>query len=71
MEAWAEIEKACEAIGRDPKTIELSMFGAQPTAEALDKLEEQGFKRAIFALPQGDRNEVMTAVEKLAEFNER
>lgn len=71
LAGWDEVQKACEAIGRDPKTVELSVFGAKPDAEALDDLEEQGFQRAIFALPQGPRDEVMAAVEEYAKFNDR
>lgn len=71
LKGWDEVQKACEAIGRDPKTVELSMFGARPDAEALDELAELGFKRAIFALPQGPRDEVMAAVEEYAAFNDR
>ena len=71
LKGWEEVQKACEAIGRDPKTVELSMFGARPDAEALDELAELGFKRAIFALPQGPRDEVMAAVEEYAAFNDR
>ncbi len=71
LKGWEEVQKACEAIGRDPKTVELSMFGARPDAEALDELAELGFRRAIFALPQGPRDEVMAAVEEYAAFNDR
>lgn len=63
---WAEVEKACEAIGRDPKSVELSVFGAKGEAEALDDLAAQGVVRAIFTLPQGPRDEVMAAIEQYA-----
>lgn len=71
LKGWDEVQKACEAIGRDPKTVELSMFGARPDPEALDELAEHGFTRAIFALPQGPRDEVMAAVEKYAALANR
>ncbi len=65
---WSEVEKACEAIGRDPKSVELSVFGAKPDKEALDGLAEQGVVRSIFTLPQGPRDEVMAAVEEYAKL---
>lgn len=66
-----EVVKACEAIGRDPKTVELSMFGAKADAGHLDELAEKGVVRAIFTLPQGPRDEVMAAVEEYAKMVDR
>ncbi|MGH1492454.1 MAG: LLM class F420-dependent oxidoreductase [Acidimicrobiales bacterium] len=66
LSGWDEVQKACEAIGRDPKTVELSMFGAKASKEALDDLAEKGVVRAILTLPQGPRDEVMAAVEEYA-----
>ncbi|MGI9597886.1 MAG: LLM class F420-dependent oxidoreductase [Acidimicrobiales bacterium] len=68
LDGWAEIVKACEAIGRDPKTVELSMFGAKPDKGHLDELAEKGVVRSIFTLPQGPRDEVMAAVEEYAKL---
>lgn len=68
LKGWAEVEKACTAIGRDPKTVELSVFAAKPDREALDKLAEQGVQKAIFTLPQGPAEEVMAAVEEYAKL---
>lgn len=68
LAGWDEVEKACDAIGRDPQTIELGVFRAAPDAEKLEELEAKGVKRALFELPQGDRDEVMAAVEAYARF---
>lgn len=66
--ALEEINKACDKIGRDPKTIELGVFGAKPTPEAIESLMEQGVSRAVFGLPQGKADEVLPAMDKLAEL---
>ena len=66
LENLAEIERACDMIGRDPASIELGMFAARPDEAALTKLAEQGFSRAMFALPQGPRDEVMQALDDWA-----
>ncbi len=71
LDGWAEVEKACEAIGRDPKSVELSVFGAKPEAAHLDDLQAKGVIKAVFALPQGPRDEVMTAVEDYAKLVDR
>ena len=55
--------KACDAIGRDPSTVELGMFGARPDPAHLDELAAKGFTRAIFMLPQGPRDEVLQALD--------
>ncbi len=68
LKGWDEIVKACEEIGRDPKTVELSVFGAKPDKESLDKLEEQGVKKVALTLPQGPRDDVMAAVEEFAKL---
>lgn len=63
-----EIAKACEAIGRDPKSIEKTIFFAQPTVEELETLEAMGIDRAVLGLPQGDEAEVMAAFDELAKL---
>lgn len=63
---WDDVQRACEEIGRDPMTIELGMFSAPPDEQKLVALAEQGLSRAVLALPQGPRDEVLTELEKLA-----
>ena len=63
---WAEIEKACEAIGRDPATVELGVFGARPDEAELAKLVDRGVRRGVFMLPQGPRDEVLEALDQMA-----
>lgn len=66
LEKWALIEHACAALGRDPETIERAMFFAPPDESELRALCELGFSRAVIGLPQGPRDEVMTALDDLA-----
>ncbi|MEM8745963.1 MAG: LLM class F420-dependent oxidoreductase [Actinomycetota bacterium] len=66
LEKWSEIERACEAIGRDPSTVELGVFGARPDADKLRELASNGIHRGVLGLPQGPRDEVMTALDELA-----
>lgn len=62
---WDAIRDAAESIGRDPGTIEVGVFGAPTDPAELEALESKGVKRAIFGLPQGPRDEVLAALEKL------
>ncbi len=66
LEKWSLIVDACEKIGRDPDTIERGMFGALPEEAKLNELAADGFGRAVLALPQGPRNDVMAKLDELA-----
>ena len=66
LEAWEEVRRACEAIGRDPTEIELGLYLAPPDARQLTELAGRGFSRAIVGLPQGSRDDVLTALDTFA-----
>jgi len=66
LEKWDEVRRACEAIGRDPATVELGLFVAPPDSGELAVLAEQGVKRGVLALPQGGRDEVLAALDTFA-----
>ncbi len=61
-----EIRSACEAIGRDPQTVELGVFGAAPDPAKLADLAEQGVTRAVLGLSQGSRDEVLADLDRFA-----
>ncbi len=63
---WDEVRKACEAIGRDPGTIELGVFNAPPDEGKLVALAEAGLTRAVVNMPQGPRDEVLAELERVA-----
>ncbi len=62
---WAEVQAACEQIGRDPATVELGVFGAPTDEGKLDQLASEGVQRGVFFLPQGPRDEVLEALDAL------
>ncbi|MGH1504345.1 MAG: LLM class F420-dependent oxidoreductase [Acidimicrobiales bacterium] len=61
-----EIRSACEAIGRDPQTVELGVFGAPPDPAKIADLAEQGVTRAVLGLSQGSRDEVLADLDRFA-----
>lgn len=61
-----QIRKACEDRGRDPGSVHIGVFGAKAERAALDDLAERGVRRAVLTLPQGDRDEVLAALDRLA-----
>ena len=64
----SEIRKACEERGRDPESVHLGVFGAKPDRASLESLAELGVKRAALSLPQGGRDEVLSALDRYAEL---
>jgi probable F420-dependent oxidoreductase len=63
-----QMRAAAEAVGRDPATIELGMFGAPPERDKLESLAAAGVHRAVLALPQGPPAEVIGALDRYAEL---
>lgn len=67
---WAEITKACAAIGRDPSSIDISMFyaaGFEP-----DQLKEHGDKgaiRGILPLPSEGADVILPLLDDYAKMN--
>jgi alkanesulfonate monooxygenase SsuD/methylene tetrahydromethanopterin reductase-like flavin-dependent oxidoreductase (luciferase family) len=66
LDKWDEVRRACEAIGRDPATVELGLFLAPPDAGELAALAEQGVERGVLPLPQGGRDDVLAALDTFA-----
>ena len=64
-----DIHKACQAIGRDPATIDLGVFFvAPPSAENLKGLPEKGVKRVILPLPPKGAEVVLPLLDSYAKF---
>ena len=66
LEKWQAIVDACEAIGRDPETVERGVFGAPPSEEKLAAMADAGISRAVLGLPQGSRDEVLATLDEYA-----
>ena len=66
LDRWDEVRRACEEVGRDPATVELGLFLAPPDAAELTALAARGVSRGVLALPQGDRDEVLAALDRFA-----
>ncbi|MEP6299659.1 MAG: LLM class F420-dependent oxidoreductase [Ilumatobacter sp.] len=66
LEKWQTVVDACEAIDRDPETVERGVFGAAPSQDTLTDLAAAGISRAVLGLPQGPRDEVMAKLDEYA-----
>ncbi len=67
-EKIAELRRRAEEAGRDPKSISVSIFGARPDREALDKLAEAGVDRAVFMLPSAEREALLPLLDRYTEL---
>lgn len=66
---WAEIQKACGAIGRDPATIDISMFYAMGfDAEQAKKDAGKGAKRGILPLPSESADVILPMLDDYAKL---
>lgn len=65
-EKIADLRRRAGEAGRDPKSISVSIYGAPPEREKLDRLEEAGVERAIFGLPTGPRETVEPLLDRYA-----
>ena len=60
----AALRQRAEASGRDPMSISITIFGANPDPAALEQLENAGVERAIFMLPPAERETVLPLLDK-------
>ena len=65
-EGMARLKAIADEAGRPMDTIDVSLFGAPPNREALDRAEEAGMTRAILALPSNDRDDVLRRLDRHA-----
>jgi probable F420-dependent oxidoreductase len=60
------LREACDKVGRDASTLDVSVFGANTTADGLTNLFEEGITRAILTLPPAGRDEVLPLLDEWA-----
>lgn len=67
-EAVARLRKAAAAAGRDYSTLSISVFAAPADKAALDEYRQAGIHRAVLAIPDLTRDEIMGVLDKYAPF---
>jgi probable F420-dependent oxidoreductase len=62
----ADLRARAEKAGRDPASVSVSVFGAQPEEAALRSYAQAGVGRVLFALPSADRDSVLPLLDRYA-----
>ena len=62
----ATMDELAEAAGRDPRSIQVSVYGAPQDRDEIAKFEEAGANRAIVNLPSTLEGEGLAGLEQLA-----
>jgi probable F420-dependent oxidoreductase len=67
-ERLVTLKQKAEAAGRDPASIEITIFAAKPEPAAIERLEQAGVKRAVLFLPPADRETVAPLLDQYAQL---
>ena len=62
----ASLDELAEAAGRDPKSIQIMVFGQQADRDLLNALEEAGADSVAVRLETGNEEEALERMEKMA-----
>jgi hypothetical protein len=61
-----ELHAQAKAKGRDPQSIEVSIFWAPPDADQLRHYQDIGVARGVMALPSVDKDQVLKMLDGMA-----
>ena len=64
--AAARLKSAAEAAGRDPATLQITVFAAPPDREKLAPYIEAGITRVLFEVPDASRDEILRTLDEHA-----
>ncbi len=62
-----EFRKLAEEAGRNPAELGITIFGAGPQPEELQKSRDAGVERVFFFLPPDDRDAILPRLDRLAQ----
>ena len=60
------LTRMAESVKRDPSTLSITVFGAPPEAAVLASYEKVGIQRALLAIPDGNRDEILRHLDTIA-----
>jgi len=66
--ALADLQAACDAVGRDPSSIRLVPFGTLPDQGKLEYYASIGIEEVVLRVPSGDAATVLPVLDEYAEI---
>ena len=67
-EGIADLRRRAEKAGRDPASLNVSVFGAKADEAGLRSYEKAGAERAILGLPSASRDEILPLLDQYAKL---
>src|SRR4051812_896497 len=64
--ALPDLHRACEAVGRDPATLQIIPFGTVPDAGKLEYYESIGVTEVVLRIPAGTADRVLPILDEYA-----
>jgi probable F420-dependent oxidoreductase len=68
VEGIKDLRQRAQKVGRDPKSIKVTIFGTPPDEAAIQQYRSLGVERATFGLPPAGRDKVLPLMDRYAEF---
>lgn len=67
-EKIATLRRRAEEMGRDPKSVSVTVFGTRPKPETIDEFAEAGVDRVLLPLPPEGRDTVLPLLDDYAKL---
>ncbi len=67
-EKIARLRERLAEAGREPDSAPVTIFGVQPDADTISRMEEYGVSRALFTVPAEGRETVLPLLDSLAQL---
>jgi probable F420-dependent oxidoreductase len=61
-----ELRKRAEQAGRDPQSLNITVYGAKPDRRTIEQFTGANVNRLVFMLPPADRETVLPALDRFA-----
>lgn len=68
VEEVGMLRARAEKAGRDPKTVSVTVFGAQEDPRMLSAYEKAGVERALFLLPPAGKDQVLPVMDRVVKL---
>jgi hypothetical protein len=65
-----DLRHQAEVAGRDPKTISITVFGAEPDRATISELAKAGVERAVLMLPAAQRDTVLPLLDQYSQLSD-